>query len=342
MHGLDIRYKALTHYQHFNGSLRRVARLYGVSKSSLQRWATVGALGHRYTMRCGKGAPRREASKPQLVGIVRESIDRLVSSNPYVTAADVAHVLKADCGCVKSRRSVSRYLRAMSLTRKKAYRTFAYSHSPTDVQRFCQQYQAADSGGNLVCIDEVGFYVGDCGRYGYAPKGRRLNVRAASSLRCSKYTVVMAINAQKVVHYEVLSHNCKKADFVGFVSRLPVAPGSILLMDNVAFHHSRETVEAVRSIGCQQLFSPPYSPRFNPIELFFGVVKASYRRSCPSFTTTRPVTPAIYVDVFREAVTRASPAGLAAYFRHVSAVVKRTEAQCIDGTLDGFCGYDSS
>ena len=58
-----------------------------------------GALGHRYSMRSGKGAPRREASKAQLVGIVRESIDRLVSSNPYVTAADVARVLKADCGC---------------------------------------------------------------------------------------------------------------------------------------------------------------------------------------------------------------------------------------------------
>ena len=34
----ELRYKAVIHYKHFLPSLRKVSRLYGVSKSSLQRW----------------------------------------------------------------------------------------------------------------------------------------------------------------------------------------------------------------------------------------------------------------------------------------------------------------
>lgn len=40
MYNLETRYKAVVHYNYFVNSLRRVSKLYGVSKSSLQRWVT--------------------------------------------------------------------------------------------------------------------------------------------------------------------------------------------------------------------------------------------------------------------------------------------------------------
>jgi hypothetical protein len=83
------------------------------------------------------------------------------------------------------------------------------------------------------------------------------------------------------MHHEVLDHNCKKSDFVSFIERLELPRGMTLLMDNIQFHKSNETVAALQSKGFQVLYTPPYSPRFNPIENVFGVVKTAYRSECP-------------------------------------------------------------
>lgn len=148
-----------------------------------------------------------------------------------------------------------------------------------NVMTFCQNHVNAADG--LVCIDEAGFYVGDHGRYGYMSKGQRLNILAGRTLRRSKYTLLLAVAKTGIVHYKVMDHNCKKVDFINFIQELPVAPGTALLMDNVQFHHSKETVEAVRLKGCTQLFIPPYSPKFNAIENVFGTIKGQFRSRCP-------------------------------------------------------------
>jgi transposase len=91
----------------------------------------------------------------------------------------------------------------------------------------------------------------------------------------------MAVSKQGIVGYELLDHNCRKADFVTFVSNLEVTPGTTMLMDNVAFHHSREVKEIAAAKSLRVLYTPPYSPRTNAIENVFGMLKPEYRRQCP-------------------------------------------------------------
>ncbi len=43
-----------------------------------------------------------------------------------------------------------------------------HQHSAEGILRFCNEYLEAP---NIVCIDEVGFYVGDHGKYGYSQIG---------------------------------------------------------------------------------------------------------------------------------------------------------------------------
>ena len=120
-------------------------------------------------------------------------------------------------------------------------------HDPQKIVGFCERFQLAAN--DIVCIDEAGFYVGDRPRKGYAPKGKRLDVLASRSFRHVKYTLLMAVSRNGVVHHEILDHNCRKADFIKFIENLPVERGCSLLMDNVAFHKSRETLEALRKKG---------------------------------------------------------------------------------------------
>ena len=41
MHTADVKYRAIVHYTHFCRSLRSVAKLYKVGKSTLARWVTA-------------------------------------------------------------------------------------------------------------------------------------------------------------------------------------------------------------------------------------------------------------------------------------------------------------
>ena len=57
--------------------------------------------------------------------------------------------------------------------------------------------------------------------------------------------------------------------------------GSIILMDNLRCHHSREIESISVERGYTILFTPAYSPRCNPIEKIFGILKPLYRKRCP-------------------------------------------------------------
>jgi len=144
----------------------------------------------------------------------------------------------------------------------------------------------------------------------------------------------MAVNAQGIVHMDVLDGNCNKQAFVNFLKTLPVPAGTTLLMDNVQFHHSKETLETIKHKQCMPLFIPPYSPRFNAIEQVFAAVKAKYRKHCP-------LAPSIVFD-YEGAVLAASfecaANGFRSYFEHTRKVVQCSLAAAQRG--DRVSGYD--
>lgn len=276
MHPLDVKYKAIVHYSHFCRSLRTVARLYGVGKSTLQRWVRGKCSSSSETK-----ANRPKHTRQFLLNAVRNALEE----NPFCTISTIVKHLKTNCGVVLSPSTVSRSIKAVGFTKKKAFRTSAAPHDEQRVLQFCRDYQ--NNRDDVVCIDEAGFYVGDHPTRGYAPKGRRLHVASNPSLRRRKLTLIMAVERSGVVHYDISEENCNKSRFIAFVKSLPSASGTVLLMDNVAFHHSSESKQALRAKGYSALFIPPYSPRLNAIENVFSVLKRCYRANCPtSFDTS--------------------------------------------------------
>lgn len=57
-----------------------------------------------------------------------------------------------------------------------------------------------------------------------------------------------------------------------------LAPGTVVILDNLATHKNMAAAEAMRDAGCWFLFLPPYSPDLNPIEMAFSKLKAHLRR----------------------------------------------------------------
>ncbi|MFD3192009.1 transposase [Sedimentitalea sp. HM32M-2] len=64
-----------------------------------------------------------------------------------------------------------------------------------------------------------------------------------------------------------------------------MAPGTAVILDNLATHRDKEAAQALRDHGCRSLGLPPHSPDLNPIEQAFSKLKAHLRRiGARSFT----------------------------------------------------------
>jgi transposase len=58
-----------------------------------------------------------------------------------------------------------------------------------------------------------------------------------------------------------------------------LAPGDVVIMDNLGSHKGPGVRRAIRSVGAKLLFLPPYSPDLNPIEQVFAKLKLMLRRA---------------------------------------------------------------
>lgn len=72
------------------------------------------------------------------------------------------------------------------------------------------------------------------------------------------------------------------AAFVVFVEHFLVpalAPGQIVVLDNLSVHKAGRVRQLIEARGCQVLFLPPYSPDFSPIEPCFSKLKEALRKA---------------------------------------------------------------
>ena len=53
-----------------------------------------------------------------------------------------------------------------------------------------------------------------------------------------------------------------------------LAPGDIVIIDNLAAHKVAGVRQAIEAAGAVLLYLPPYSPDLNPIEQLFAKLKA--------------------------------------------------------------------
>lgn len=244
MHDILVKAKAIVHYTHFLKSLRKVSKLYNVSKSSLQRWVKQSKYAS-----CIKPHRCSKKIKTELQICIRNSL----KDNPFLTMRGLTDICLQQCNVKRSSRTFGRYVKSLGFTIKNASRVIDKKHDNENIKAFCETYNSALST-NLICIDECGFYIGDHPKRGYSKKGTKLKIESQRCVRRSKFTLIMAVSSQGIEHYEIMDHNCKKTDFISFIERLDVIEGSTILMDNVAFHHSKDTIRALNNKKLQPLF----------------------------------------------------------------------------------------
>lgn len=108
------------------------------------------------------------------------------------------------------------------------------------------------------------------------PHGHRETTTFIAGLRCNEITAPM-----------VLDGPMDGPAFLAYVRQFlcpTLAPGDIVIADNLPSHKVAGIREAIEKTGATLRYLPPYSPDLNPIEKMFSKLKALLRKAAPRTT----------------------------------------------------------
>lgn len=256
-----FRQRAVFHYTNFPSTLRDTAALFGVGKSTIARWTkpTQGCLNKRRS--------RFDAMKKRLA--------ETIESNPFVTVRELCSMVKH---AVKAT-AMRRFVRKLGFTRKRCRSKHSKGDGDFDTLRRAEMLAVLRSGKEVISIDETSMYLTKPASYGYSRRGERLVVRHNTPIRANRVSMVLAIsNVRGIVGYTVKEGSFNTESFTRFIYDMNAPCGSVLLMDNVRFHHSGETMAAISTKGFDVMYTPPYCPELNPVEYSFSVLKNEHSR----------------------------------------------------------------
>jgi transposase len=117
--------------------------------------------------------------------------------------------------------------------------------------------------------------------YGRAPCGQRL-IGAVPHGHWQTSTFLAALRHDAITAPCVIDGPINGETFQAWVEQFLVptlAPGDIVVMDNLGSHKGASVRAAIEHAGAQLLFLPPYSPDLNPIEQVFAKLKALLRKA---------------------------------------------------------------
>ena len=133
----------------------------------------------------------------------------------------------------------------------------------------------------LVFLDESGLRLGTPPNYGWAPVGEKSPGKASMGAWCTM-TMIGAIALDGWRGFATVDAATDGDVFLAFVEQQlapNLRPGDLVVMDNLSAHKTTPVVAAIRAVGADVLFLPPYSPEYNPIEKAWAKLKDIVRRA---------------------------------------------------------------
>jgi len=133
--------------------------------------------------------------------------------------------------------------------------------------------------GRLVFIDETAVKTNMCRLRGRSLCGTRLKASAPFG-KWGTQTFIAGLRCGALTAPWIIEGAMNRAAFDIYVETQlapTLAPGDVVILDNLSVHHSQRAADALAARGAWFLFLPKYSPDLNPIEMAFSKLKAHLR-----------------------------------------------------------------
>ncbi|MFV1969282.1 MAG: IS630 family transposase [Pirellulaceae bacterium] len=271
---MDLRERAMARLA-FGESVREVAAALSIAPSSVVKWSQrLRTTGSVAPAQMGGYAPRKIAREHEswLLGRIK---------SPFTLRGLAAEL--SERGLRVDYRTVWNFVHRTGYSFKKT--ALASEQERPDVARRrarWKKYQDRIDPRRLVFIDETWTKTNMAPLRGWAPKGEPLIGRAPHG-HWKTMTFIAALRHNRIDAPFVLDGPVNGDAFRAYVECLlapTLAPGDIVVMDNLGSHKGKNVRETIRVAGAHLLFLPPYSPDLNPIEQVFAKLKHLLRNAC--------------------------------------------------------------
>ena len=264
MYPIDRRMQAQHVYSLFS-SLRKAAVVLQVSHSTVARWLKDPTQ---------KKYSRKSRTKTDLV---IDTIRSTLQNDPFISLVKLRLLILNVLGIRVSKELIRTAIKCqLRYSKKKA----KYFSSPSTLKQKTEDFlvkrqQFLSENIPFVSLDETSFGRNGIETHGYAPIGSKLVIKKPSP-RMTTVSALALISRDAIVQYRTREGSYNTQTFIDFLNALDISPGTVILLDNVSFHHSKVVKALAEQREWILLYVPPYSPWFNPIEGVFSIVKRHY------------------------------------------------------------------
>ena len=140
---------------------------------------------------------------------------------------------------------------------------------------------------NLVFLDETGILLGLSRTHARSQPGTRVT-ELKPFYRGAKVTAIGAISINKVLALMTMNDSMDGQAFAVFIEKFlcpKLWAGAVVVMDNLPAHKLASILPMITDVGASVICLSPYSPDFNPIELWWSQLKSFLRRFAPTSTS---------------------------------------------------------
>ncbi len=248
-------------------SLRKTSKLMHTSHSTISRWLKNPSQKPRKKTKLSKS--------DKIVSLLRS----IVSSQPFISINEIQETFKTTLELNVSRELIRVAIKKLNFTKKKA----KFYGRPNNLEEKTKEFllirnKYLQEGKNFFSIDETSFGRNGIITKGYSPKGEKLYIRKTFP-RMTTLTSIVCISQQKLISEKRHVGSVNKDVFLDFLKGLNLPKDSVILMDNVRFHHCHCIKEYLKNKSINILYTPPYSPWFNPIEMCFSIIKRTFYKN---------------------------------------------------------------
>lgn len=250
-------------------SVRQLARLFNVSKSTAHRWIQMGSQAG-----VDNNLTSNTPKPPTKLETILQYIDQEIMKDPFQTCARLKNFLKTDHNIVVSLELIRLGIKKLGYTKKVArYYGVAKNALALNVKFLKKRDEYIKNGAKIFSIDETGF-----GRFsykrrsGYSKSGEPLMIRKEKA-RVTSTSVLACASANGWVARTTIKGGVNRQMFCDFILSLDLPEGSVFLLDNASIHKGDIIFDAFKQKQFIPLYVPPYSPWYNPIEKCFSIVK---------------------------------------------------------------------
>ena len=132
----------------------------------------------------------------------------------------------------------------------------------------------------MVFVDETWAKTNMTRTHGWGDRGKPLVAKAPHG-HWKTLTFIAGLRHDGIVAPCVIDGPINGTSFAAWVVQFLIpelAPGSILVIDNLGSHKGRRVRQLLKAAGIKLFFLPPYSPDLNPIEEMFAKLKRLLRK----------------------------------------------------------------